>query len=453
LLLLGVLGADVALEGTPAVGQPTTPVLLLPTVLGVERVPLPRLRGEVEVKVDPLRSTIAISAPKDLGTIAARVSRNLGHICPSWEVAGSGVLLRCRTKHLQASVSGPPGKQFIDIQELRGLPRDGEDQRIELFYDPAHVGAGGACPGTTPAGRGECAHRDGKWQEAEVQFKLGLESYDRPLAALRLGDLAARRGDYNAAALMWNRAGTLGPFGRLAAARLCELRGSCMEGKAKGLFDGGELPEPMRTELALRAARVDAFAGRHAQVLKRITDLLARPETGGCVTRGQAFCRRLIWWAMEAAPPEHAAEALELYLSLPGRIGGPHAMQMARAAAEQAAILGAPVFAGNLMASVAGSVAPGDMPEHLMRTAELFLAGGDRPRAQLLLDYADSRLSPRQLGGSRWAAVRRGLASPEEPGTPVERIERLQREILTTEAARDLANAMTALARTRAALP
>jgi hypothetical protein len=442
LLLVGLLAAaDVPPEATP--------VVIVPTVLSAERVPMPRLRGTLEVTVDPLRSTIAISAPKDLGTVAARVSGNLGHICPRWEVVSGRVLLRCRSKRLQASQVLEGGKAYIDIQELRGLPREGGDQRLDLFYDPALVGAGASCPGNTPAGRGECAYRDGKWKESEVQFKLGLESYDRPMSALRMGDLAARRGDFNAAALMWNRAGTLGPFGRLAAARLCELRGGCMEGRASSLFDGGELQEPMRTELALRAARVDAFAGRHAKVLKRLTDVMDRPAAGGCVTVGPAFCRRLVSWALEEAGADDARETLELYLSLPGRTGGPEAMQMGRAAAELAAKLGAPVFGGNLLASVAGAVSVADMPEHLLRTAELFLAGGDRPRAQLLLDYAETRLLPRELSSNAWASIRKGLAAPDDGSGRPDGGESLQREILTTEAARDLANAMTALARVR----
>jgi hypothetical protein len=442
----------VVLLAAADVPEEVTSVALVPTVLTAERLPLPRLRGSLDVAVDPLRSTITISAPKDLGAVAAKVSANLGNICPRWEVVSGRVLLRCRTKYLQASRVEDGGKSFIDIQELRGLPRLGDEQRLEVFYDPAKVGAGGACPGTSPAGRGECAYRDGQWKQAEVQFKLGLESYDRPMSALRLGDLAARRGDFNAAALMWNRAGTLGPFGRLAAARLCELRGGCMEGRAKGLFEGGELREPMRTELALRAARVDAFAGRHAKVLKRLTDVMDRPAVGGCVTMGMTFCRRLVSWALEEASGDDAREALELYLALPGRTGGPEAMQMGRAAAELAAKLGAPVFGGNLLASVAGSVSPADMPDHLLRTAELFLAGADRPRAQLLLDYAETRLLARQLSGGRWAAIRKGLDAPDDDPRPAG-VEQLQREILTTEAARDIANAMTALARVRTRRP
>jgi hypothetical protein len=107
------------------------------------------------------------------------------------------------------------------------------------------------------------------------------------------------------------------------------------------------------------------------------------------------------------------------------------------------------VFGGNLLASVAGAVSLADLPDHLLRTAELFLAGGDRPRAQLLMDYAETRLLPRQLSSSRWVSIRKGLAGPDDEHGRPDGVERLQREILTTEAARDLANAMTALARVR----
>jgi hypothetical protein len=69
-----------------------------------------------------------------------------------------------------------------------------------------------------------------------------------------------------------------------------------------------------------------------------------------------------------------------------------------------------------------------------------------------LLDYAESRLLRRQLSGGRWAGVRKGLAEPDDDSRPTV-VERLQREILTTEAARDLANAMTALARVRTRRP
>ena len=341
------------------------------------------------------------------------MSGNLGHICPRWEVVSGRVLLRCRTKRLQA-VAGRSraARRSSTSRSCAACPARGDDQRLDLFYDPARVGAGGSCPGTTPAGRGECAFRDGKWKEAEVQFKLGLESYDRPMSALRLGDLAARRGDFNAAALMWNRAGTLGPFGRLAAARLCELRGGCMEGKASGLFDGGELKEPMRTELALRAARVDAFAGRHAKVLKRLTDVMDRPAVGGCVTAGHG-CSAGGWcpgrWKRPAATA--AAQALELYLSLPGRDRRPGG----GADGPGGGGAGGEAWARRCSAATCSPRWPGrcrwpTCPSTWCAPPSCSWPAAIAPRAQLLMDYAETRLLPRQLSGGRWAAIRKGLA-------------------------------------------
>jgi hypothetical protein len=437
---------------SPAIAPAVAPaVVLLPTVVEAERVPLPKLRGSVEVEIDALRSTIALIAPRDLGAVAARISGGLGRICPRWEVKEGKVLLRCRTRRLHAAVAHAGGKPVLDIQELRGMPRIGADQALPIFYDPVIAGYGGPCPGNSAGVRGECALRDGKPQEAELQFKMAAETTDRPLAALRLGDLAAARNDFNSAALWWHRAGNSGPFGRLGVARLCELKGSCLE-PADNIFEGGELREPMRSELILRAARLDAFANRTDRMVRRLSGLLARPESGACVTVGQRFCRRLLMAALEqgATGPDGGRAALEVYLTLPGRTSGPYDVALGRAAAERAAALGAPVFGGNLLASVAGSVTPEQAPDHLLRTVELYLAGRDRPRARLVLDYAETRLAARQFASARWSAARRKLVSTsdDEPAPTRDR-ERLAREMLSAEATRDLAEAVTALSRMR----
>lgn len=421
---------------------------LVSTVLSTERIPLPKTRGPVELMVDPLAAQISLEAPRDLGVVAARVAAGLGDICPRWEVVGSRVVLKCRTQRLQAAIVDEPPKRYLDIHELRGLPREDPDQRLDLFYDPVKVGMAGPCPGRSPAARGECALRDGQLGEAETQMKLALEGYDRTFAFLRLGDLAARRKDFAAAALMWSNAGSGGPFGRLAVARLCELRGDCIGGNVGHIFDAGEIVEPVRTELALRAARIDAFAGRTASVVKRLADILARPDAGGCSRVGQRFCRRLMLAALEDRGIDGGRQAVEVYLTLPGRTEGPYEVEMGRAAAARSAELGAPIFAANLLASVAAGVKPADSAEHLLRTAELYLAGKDQPRAQLVLDYAETRLGPRQLSGVRWNNVRRGVVPVDEKAEG-DRKNKMAREILTAQAARDLANAMTALSQLR----
>jgi hypothetical protein len=452
-LIVALMAGQLAAAAVPAKGtrapaaSAASGAVLVSTVMAAERIQLPKTRGPIDLVVDPLSKEISLGAPRDLGAVAARVAAGLGNICPNWEVSGGRVVLKCRTNRLQAAIVDDHPRRFLDIHELRGLPRDGADQRLDVFYDPARMGLGSPCPGRGPAARGECALRDGQLGEAEMQLKLAVDSYDRTFAHLRLGDLAARRQDFAGAALMWANAGSGGPFGRLAVARLCELRGDCIAGGADHIFDAGEIAEPVRTELALRGARIDAFAGRTTKVIKRISDLLARSD-GGCTRLGRQFCRRLLLAALQDPGKDGGRRALEVYLMLPGRNEPPYAAEMAGAAAARSAELGAPIFAANLLASVAGSVRPADTGPHLLRTAELYLAGKDQPRAQLVLDYAETRLDPRQLSGPRWNHVRSGVV-PVNPREAGDRRGKLAREIITAEAVRDLANAMTALAQLR----
>src|SRR5688572_30772140 len=89
-------------------------------VATVERIPMPKLRGSAEVKVDSLRSTVVITAPLDLGAVAAKISSGLGELCPRWEVDGARILLRCRTRQLEAEFVDEGGKKYLDLHELRG---------------------------------------------------------------------------------------------------------------------------------------------------------------------------------------------------------------------------------------------------------------------------------------------------------------------------------------------
>lgn len=430
------------------------PPMILPATLTVERLPLPKVRGSVELRVDPLRSMIALGAPRDLSALAAKVSSGIGSICPKWEVTDGRVVLRCRTRRIEAAIVDQGGKTYLEIHELRGLPRYGPDQQLDVFYEPKGAGVGGPCPGTTAAGRGECAYHEGDLKTAEAQFLQALGTPEHALGALRLGDMAAKRGDLPAAAGFWFRAGRVGPFGRLSVARLCELRGDCLNRPADKIFSAGEIREPMRTELALRGARIDAFAGHAADVVTTIADTIARgSSSGGCVTLGVRFCRRLLLWALDDGGTDHGESALAVYLDLPGRTSGSLAFELARTAAERASQLGAPVFGGNMLASVAAIVPDSEMPEHLLRTSELFLAGGDRARAQLVFDYAETRLGARELRAARWVLVDKKLTNPPEEPTAEERRSRFEREVLTAEAARDLANAVTTLSRLRTRSP
>jgi hypothetical protein len=427
---------------------------LVSTVATVERILMPKLRGPADVRVDALRATVAITAPRDLGAVAAKISSSLGELCPRWEVDGARILLRCRTRQLEAEFVDEGGKKYLDLHELRGLPRRAEEDQLSVFYDPARVGLGGGCPGTLAVAKGECALHEGDRAAAFKAFTTGADTEYRTLASLRLGDLFADKGDLTQAAFWWSEAGTTGPFGRLARGRLCELRGDCLSGPTSYIFDAGEIAEPMRTELALRAARIDLYGGRTGLALRWLGDLINRgPTSGGCLTVGRTFCRRMVLAALEEDRGDGGREALELYLALPDRLVGPYALEMARAAGEKAAGLGAPVFGANLFASVAGLVADADMSAHLARAIELYLQGDDRARAQLVLDYAESRLTPKAMATPRWASVRRGLFAPTAAEMARDQREQLERDIVGAEAALDVANAVRVLARTKYRLP
>jgi hypothetical protein len=446
-----LLAAEVAPGKDEFAPRPTG---LVSTVATVERILMPKLRGTAAVKVDALRSTVEITAPRDLGAVAAKISSGLGELCPRWEVEGARILLRCRTRQLEAEFVDEGGKKYLDLHELRGLPRRSDEDKLDVFYDPVRVGLGDACPGTLAVGKGECALHAGDRVGALIAFKEATKTPYRTFAALRLGDLFADKGDLTLAAFWWAEAGSVGPFGRLARGRLCELRGDCLAGPTSHIFDAGEIAEPMRTELALRAARIDLYGGRTGLAVRWIDDVIKRgPASGGCISVGRLFCRRMVLAALEEDRGDGGREALELYLALPDRLTGPYALEMARAGADKAAGLGAPVFAGNLYASVAGLVGEADLGPHLLRAIELYLQGEDRARAQLVFDYAESRLDARALPASKWAAVRKRLYGPTVAETEHSRREQLERDIVGAEAARDVANAVRVLARAKTGLP
>jgi hypothetical protein len=203
----------------------------------------------------------------------------------------------------------------------------------------------------------------------------------------------------------------------------------------------------MRTELILRGARIDLYLGRTADGLRRLTQLMARKGGGGaCVSIGLRLCRRLLLAALQEGATDSALQAIDVYLTVPGRLQGPYALELGRAAGERAWHLGAPLFAGNLYASVAALVPPDDLADHLLRTAELYLASDDTARAQLVMDYSETRLEPRQMSGSRWALLKRELSQAPDQRTR----KRIRQIVLTTEAVRDLADALALLARSTA---
>jgi hypothetical protein len=226
---------------------------------------------------------------------------------------------------------------------------------------------------------------------------------------LRLGDLAYAAGDPRGAATHWALTHG-GPWERVAAARLCELSLSCTAGAgAAELYAGAGLPPPLARDLALRRARALAFLGQPLEAVRA----LGAAGPGVC-SAAFAPCQRIALLALRVPGPG-ALEALALWVELPGRDRGPAAHEAEVAAAAVAEREGAPAFAANVLAAAAARVPRRALQDHLLRTAELYLAAGDRVRAGVVLDFARIRAGKKPLPGERWAAVAHRVAGPKRP--------------------------------------
>lgn len=420
----------------------------LPTVATLERVPLPKTIAKPVVIVDALEGLVEVRVGRDAAGFAGRLAAAGSRICPRVRPVDAGVVvMHCRTRQLDAFLTEQKGKTFLEIQELRGLPWRGEANEVFYHYDPAALKFGGACPGTTVLSRAECALGEGRLTEAAVDFRAGLTADGKSLAALRLGDIALLTNDPGTAAGWYHMAGASGPFGRMAAAKLCELGGMCLGHSRTSSFDTVGLPEPLRSEMALRAARLSLFRGRVEESMNLLYESIPpRGTAGACVEVGLLFCRTLILHALTRLDKEGGLRALETYLVLPDRMEGPLWYELLRAAADKAAFLGAPLFAANLLAAHTALVREPRTADHLLRAAELYLIGKDLARARVVYEYAESRLGRKKMPGPGWATVtrevRRAYSDESQSVIPAH-------ELALTEGIRDLAEAYAAMARVR----
>jgi hypothetical protein len=195
--------------------------------------------------------------------------------------------------------------------------------------------------------------------------------------------------------------------------RLCELEPGCVGSRAEeSLYDPMGTPVALRADVVLRRAWLRALRGELAAAT---ADLAEETRRGGACRAAPGWCRHLLQIALRLPPPG-GTEALAIYLEMPDRLEGPDALELARAAAAQAEQAGAPLWAANLLASVTGRIPEDPKGAHLLHIAQLYLAGGDRVRADEVLRFAGTRLPRAALTAPGWTAVARALRA--RPGAP-----------------------------------
>ena len=421
----------------------------LPTVATMERIALPGSTSSVSLTVLSFEKRLELRSKGDARGVYAKIVAAGSRLCPQAQVQRNLVTLECRSRRLDGAVVEDKGKSYLEIYELRGVPWRGEDQRINIFYGPIAFKVDDACPGSSPLSRGECAFQAGRYPTAAVEFRRALTGDGKRMAAIRLGDIAIINQDPIAAAGWYHAAGRGGAFGRLATGRLCELSGNCFEKSRRIMLEANLMPEPLHTEMLLRGARVAAYLD---EIPKAMVDMRLAIETtrGGCDGTTTMFCRRLLLKVFQQPGKDGIVEALETYLALPNRHDGPLSLQLLNAAVDKVAKMGAPVFAGNLLAASSQIMATLRKPlseDLLLKNAELYLAGLDRTRARVVVEYAETRLGRAKLVGPRWNTV---LAQVQE-GAP-DPIEEARVNVVAGEVTRDLTTAYTAVARANSVL-
>jgi hypothetical protein len=281
-----------------------------------------------------------------------------------------------------------------------------------VSFDPERLGLS-PCPGTVPEARGECLLADGEIEEARGQFQEAVRTSKAPLAFLRLGDLALAEDDIELALENWRRARVQAPYGRLVGARLCEMDPRCLKGQERrALFDTSQVDPAVQADIVIRRARLQAMEG---DLMGTVRGLFQQSGPDAPCLSALAWCRRLLLEVMSRPGPD-GAECLALYLEMPARQDGPYAGELLQAAANQAEWAGAPGFAANLLAVTTGHVPEAELPTHLRRVAGLFLAGGDRPRAEEIILFARTHLDAATWRRDGWEGLQRRLrATPPRP--------------------------------------
>ena len=194
----------------------------LALVRDAERLDLPASATNARIEARPLSKEWVLHVPAAQVAALVKRLRNASRLCPE-VVAGTGqVILRCVSARLRADMTHDSGGPAVILFRLSVLPwRPDEEGPPLVAFDTVALHLG-ACPGETSDVRGECALAAGKLDEARTHFEESVRAGPSPLAELRLGDLALRDDDPDAASAHWRHARGAAPWSRLANARQCE---------------------------------------------------------------------------------------------------------------------------------------------------------------------------------------------------------------------------------------
>lgn len=405
----------------------------------VERLDVQRTGGDASVEVEPFARRITLRGL----TLAGRAPQ----LCPKLERKGEVTTLTCRTRRLWAALEKDARGPYLSLRLLRGT------SWIDPLVMPAPhawsartMGIPDGCPGRTAAVIAECALENGDAQTAQAQWKEALLGPDSAVGNLRLGALALREGDAEAALKHFKRVSFVGPLGRLAEMSACELEGTCAEpGTAAHVENLEGLPSELRRDaLALRVRRL-LTEDRDVEAMHALEGALTA-ERGFC-EGNVAFCQKLIEGGLTSTDQEARIAALSVYLTdvaRQGPIGTPLAFEAAAVATE----VGAPGFAASILAAITPSVERGALSSHLLEVIRLYLAAGDRVRAAAVLEYADGKLGRPHTRD--WNLTRRRLGTRHANVDPVPVVDDAALQALTADVTLSTDLARAAAARSRA---
>ena len=379
-----------------------------------ERLPVAAPRHQVHLRIRWFEGLITLDVPARSVAAVARRLRGASRLCPTVEPGPSSVSLRCLSSRIRAELDLATEEPSLDLRLLTVVPwRPKEDGPPMVALDTVALGLG-PCPGSSPEARGECLLGEGRLAEARAEFEEASRTSKAPLAFVRLGDLALAEDAPEVARELWRRARNEFPFGRMVQARLCDLDPACLKGHDRAaIYNLAQVAPSVRADLVIRRARHLALEGGLMDAVRFLA-----PEMGpdGACAPVQGWCRRLLRLALERTNQD-GSEALAVYLTLPGRAEGPQARELLGLAVDQAERAGAPVYAANLLAAITGTVAEADLPVHLKRMASLFIAGGDRARAEEIVLFARTHLDKATWHREGWEALQRSLRRPT-PAAP-----------------------------------